>query len=206
MTGVDQLVKNESLLSLQQFATFSRLHGSRNPQFFKSILSPRKSVTSRIAQSPFMGTIQKASGVHRTLPSRLARSRIVASGGRLRAHHRQRFNTTTRHRAIDERRASAVQVNTYMPRRPSLAFRSQNVRRKVWMLEAKKAGLHLGRARELSSMLSKLKKKVKYMNRQQHRSDFKDSLRRVFKGKCITCPNTMSQSCILPILSHRCVS
>lgn len=183
MSGVDQLVKNESLLSLQQFATFNRLHGPRNPQFFKNTPSPCESISSRTTQFSYMGTTQTASGIHQTFPSRIARSRIVASGGRLRGHHRQRFNTTTRHRAIDGRRASAVQVNTYMPRRPSLAFRSQNVRRKVWMLEAKKAGLHPGRARELSSILSKLKKKVKYINRQQHRSDFNDSLRRVFKSK-----------------------
>ncbi|KAL8671402.1 MAG: hypothetical protein Q9168_004093 [Polycauliona sp. 1 TL-2023] len=68
-----------------------------------------------------------------------------------------------------------------MPRRASLAFRSQDVRRKVWMLEAKRKGLRPERARELSSILSKLQKKVKYMNRQQHRGEFKDSLRRIFK-------------------------
>ncbi|CAO1606038.1 hypothetical protein XANCAGTX0491_009537 [Xanthoria calcicola] len=68
-----------------------------------------------------------------------------------------------------------------MPRQPSLTFRSQVLRRKVWMLEAKKQGLRPGRASKLTSILLKLKKKVKYMNRQQHRGEFRDSLRRVFQ-------------------------
>ncbi|KAL8855533.1 MAG: hypothetical protein Q9178_007821 [Gyalolechia marmorata] len=78
-------------------------------------------------------------------------------------------------------RASAGQVNTFMPRRPSLAFRSQEVRRKVWMLEARRQDLRPGRASKLSGIVLKLQKKVKYMCRQQHRIEFQDSLRRVFE-------------------------
>ncbi|KAI4259637.1 MAG: hypothetical protein L6R42_004484 [Xanthoria sp. 1 TBL-2021] len=66
-----------------------------------------------------------------------------------------------------------------MPRQPSLAFRSQDVRRKVWMLKAKKQGLRPERASKLSRIVLKLEKKIKYMDRQQHRGEFKDSLRRV---------------------------
>ncbi|KAL8757349.1 MAG: hypothetical protein Q9199_002277 [Rusavskia elegans] len=66
-----------------------------------------------------------------------------------------------------------------MPRQPSLAFRSQGVRRKVWMLKAKKQGPRPERASKLSSIVLKLEKKIKYMDRQQHRGEFKDSLRRV---------------------------
>ena len=50
------------------------------------------------------------------------------------------------------------------------------------MLEARRQELRPGRASKPSSIVLKLQKKVKYMCRQQHRSEFQDSLRRVFEG------------------------
>lgn len=131
----------------------------------------------------FMGITQTPSGAHRAFQPRNAGSRIVTSGGRHRAHHHQRIHTAAAQRPMERRRTSAGKVNTFMPRQPSLAFRSQVVRRKVWMLEAKKQGLRPERASKLSSIVLKLKKKIKYMNRQQHRGEFRDSLRRVFRSK-----------------------
>ncbi len=136
-----------------------------------------------------MGITQALSGAHRAFKPRNSESRIVTSGGRLRAHHHQGFHTPGRQRPMIRRRTSAGKVNTFMPRQPSLALRSQVLRRKVWMLEAKKQGLRPARASKLTSILLKLKKKVKYMNRQQYRGEFRDSLRRVFQSKCYSCLN-----------------
>ncbi|KAL8815066.1 MAG: hypothetical protein Q9223_005762 [Gallowayella weberi] len=55
-----------------------------------------------------------------------------------------------------------------------------DARRKLWMLEARKQGSSLTRAHKLSNIISKLEKKLMYINRQQCREDFEESLGRVF--------------------------
>ncbi|KAL8772848.1 MAG: hypothetical protein Q9209_002193 [Squamulea sp. 1 TL-2023] len=128
-----------------------------------------------------MGITQLPSAAHRAFQTRSAGSHIFTSGGRRRVHCRRLHSIAVRWRSAGHLRALAAEVNKCMPRQPSLAFRSQDVRRKVWMLEAKKRSLRPARARKLSSVILKLQRKVKYINRQQHRSDFRDALRRTFE-------------------------
>ncbi|KAL8794589.1 MAG: hypothetical protein Q9182_007616, partial [Xanthomendoza sp. 2 TL-2023] len=69
---------------------------------------------------------------------------------------------------------------------PSLTFKSQDPRRRLWILEARKQGSGLTQAQKLSNIVSKLEKKLMYINRQQCREDFKESLGHVFNERRLT--------------------
>ncbi|KAL8803953.1 MAG: hypothetical protein Q9200_006013 [Gallowayella weberi] len=118
--------------------------------------------------------------VHRAAQVRGAATRTSHDGGRYRSRHHQRHHSDVKRRPRPGPRTSAEEVNTVMPRRPSLTFKSQDARRKLWMLEARKQGSSLTRAHKLSNIISKLEKKLMYINRQQCREDSEESLGRVF--------------------------
>lgn len=135
-----------------------------------------------------MGTTTSSTAAHRAFRNRGTATRTSVGGGRHRSHRLQPRHRGHKVHPGGHLRASAEEVNKIMPRSPSLAMKSQVARRKLWMLAARNQGASLTRAQKFSNIISKLEKKLLYIDRQQCREDFRKSLGQIFNGRsCVEC-------------------